>query len=235
GEDGHTRALVHAVQSLLQQQCLARSRRADEVHTQNPLLAIAFPQLLGENLVLVQDFLLNFNSAHSSTSMYAMSKSSPLMHCVANSPHCGHSGSKSTMRNSCWHLGQRCTRGIDSISSATRSHSVSFTMHSKPNWREPTSTPASSPILTPTLVMRTPGCRRASACTQSRMEDAMPNSCMIAVASAQPVIVALRASRVSVMRDTSRHCTRLHATIAHASRLPAQNRTLQVLFRRSAT
>ena len=55
-----------------------------------PWLAVALAQLLGENLVLVQDFLFNFDSAHSSTSMYAMSNSSPLMHWVANSPHCGH-------------------------------------------------------------------------------------------------------------------------------------------------
>src|ERR1035438_2274710 len=84
GEDGHARVLVHAVQSLLQQQRLARSRGADEVHAQNSLLAIAFAQLLGENLVLVQDFLFDFNSTHSSTSINAMSNSSPLMHWVAN-------------------------------------------------------------------------------------------------------------------------------------------------------
>ena len=69
GEHGHARALVHALQRLLQQQRLARSRRADQVHAQDSLLAIAFAQLLGENLVLVQDFLFDFDSAHSSTSM----------------------------------------------------------------------------------------------------------------------------------------------------------------------
>src|ERR1019366_5503829 len=121
-EHRDARTLVHAVQSLLQQQRLARSRRTDEVHAQDPLLAIALAQLLGENLVLIQDFLFNFHSAHSSTSMYAMSNSSPLMHWVANSPHFGHSGSKSVMRNSCRHLGHRCTRGIASTSSTRPSH-----------------------------------------------------------------------------------------------------------------
>src|ERR1035441_290781 len=73
---------------------------------------------------------------------------------------------------------QRCTRGRYSNSSTTGSHSVSFTRTSKPNCSASRSTPDSSPILTPTLVMRPSGCRRPSVWTDSRMEAAMPSSCM---------------------------------------------------------
>src|SRR6516165_6413680 len=82
------------------------------------------------------------------------------------------------MRNSFPYFGQRCTRGIDSISSTSGSHSVSFTRHSNPNCNASTSTPASSPIFTPTFVMRTPGLRRAADCTDSRIQVAIPNSCI---------------------------------------------------------
>src|SRR6516162_4414444 len=69
GEHRDARALVHALQGLSQQQRLARTRRADQVHAQYSMLAIAFAQLLGKNLVFVQDLLFDFYTAHSSTSM----------------------------------------------------------------------------------------------------------------------------------------------------------------------
>src|SRR5215469_2086352 len=91
----HASSLVHALQRLLQQQCLAGSWRSDQVHARDSLPPISFTQLFSENLIFAQDFLFDFDSAHSSTSMYAMSNSSPLMHWVANSPHFGHCGSYS--------------------------------------------------------------------------------------------------------------------------------------------
>src|SRR5271165_7517149 len=69
-------------------------------------------------------------------------------------------------------------RGMYSNSSTSGSHSVSFTKTSNPNWSASRSTPESSPILTPTLVIRESGRRCASACTYSRIEVAMPNSCI---------------------------------------------------------
>ena len=62
-------ALVHPLERPFQQRSLARSRRTDEVHAENSVLAIALAQLLGQYLVLVQDLLFDRDAVHSSTSM----------------------------------------------------------------------------------------------------------------------------------------------------------------------
>src|SRR5271165_5807250 len=189
GKDGDASAFIHALEGPLQQGRLARAGCTDEVDAKESELPVTLAQLLSQNLVLVEDLLFDGDSVHSSTSMYAMSSSSPLVHSVQNSPQSGHRGSKSVMWNSYAHFEQRCIRGMYSRSSTSGSHSVSFTRTSKPNWSASRSTPASSPILTPTLVMRPSGWRFASASTHSRIEVAMPSSCIPArtiVARAAP-------------------------------------------------
>src|SRR5215471_3164946 len=73
-----------------------------------------------------------------------MSSSSPLTHCVAKSPHNGHRGSNSIIRNSYSHFRQRCTRGTLSMSSSSEAKSVSFTNTSNPNCSESRLTPDNS-------------------------------------------------------------------------------------------
>src|SRR5271157_1429199 len=100
GKHSNPRALVHALERALQQRGFTRAGSADEVEAQNSNLPVAFPQLFGQDLVLVQNLLFNFYAVHPSTSIYTMSSSSPLMHWVPNSPQSGHRGSNSVMRNS---------------------------------------------------------------------------------------------------------------------------------------
>ena len=121
-----------------------------------------------------------------------MSNSSPLMHCVANSPHCGHCGSKSVMRNSFWHFGQRCTRGIHStcqrqllplgfLHDALKPELQRIHVHSR-----------QFADLDSHLRDADPGWRAASFSTHSRIDDAMPNSCMEWDIPPRPAIVASR-------------------------------------------
>src|SRR5271157_183488 len=100
GKHGDPRAFVHALECALQKGRFPRAGGADEVDAQKSKLPVTFPQLFCEVLVLVEDLLFNFYAVHSSTSIYTMSSSSPLMHCVPSSPQSGHRGSKSVMWNS---------------------------------------------------------------------------------------------------------------------------------------
>jgi hypothetical protein len=52
----HASSLVYALQRLLLQQCLAGSRRSDQLHAPDSLLPISFTQLFSENLIFVRTF-----------------------------------------------------------------------------------------------------------------------------------------------------------------------------------
>ncbi len=89
GQQGHAFRLIHALQRVLQQRRFAATRRADDVHHKNLVLAEALAQLCRQLLILVQHLLFHYNLAHSSTSTNAICNSSPAMVMVAASPHLG--------------------------------------------------------------------------------------------------------------------------------------------------
>src|ERR1700692_4241235 len=66
GEQHHALALVEPRQRALQQRGLARARRTDQVHHQNPVFGEALAQLGGDLLILIQNFLFNRDLAHAS-------------------------------------------------------------------------------------------------------------------------------------------------------------------------
>src|SRR5271165_2350137 len=80
GQHSDSGALVHALEGALQQGSFSRARSADQIDAQQSELPVTLAQLFGQRLVLVEDFLLDGDAVHDSTSMYAMSSSSPLMH-----------------------------------------------------------------------------------------------------------------------------------------------------------
>src|SRR5271166_3077648 len=71
GQHSDSCALVHTLESALQQGGFSRARSADQVDAQQSELPVTLAQLFGKELVLVKDFLLDGNPVHDSTSMYA--------------------------------------------------------------------------------------------------------------------------------------------------------------------
>src|SRR6185369_10306580 len=95
------RVFRQALQRALQQRCLTRARRADDVEAENSMLAELRAQPLRNDLVFVQHLLFNLNLTHgSSTSRYAISNSSPAIVTVNISSHFGQAVMKSGASNS---------------------------------------------------------------------------------------------------------------------------------------
>src|SRR5262245_10228831 len=155
------------------------------------------------------------------------------MHWVCSPPQRGHRNSKSFTSNSARHLSHRCLRRQTSIASSSDSRFVSRTSASKQKRSASASTAASSPMRTPTFWGWAPGCRPASVCTASRIELAIPISCMTyepckccdppdSLANARQLVASqhIHYARSSQRRTHSHQARVLFGDLADDSRFP---------------